>query len=548
MLRARLNVVFPIGLRMLADGVMIVMALAFALVVKLFAALAVDDAAPAGTHQFAAKLGLHGLLLALVAVAVFYAWGFYGRIRYQTSPQKMIRLAQGGTIAFALYGLGQSALGSDLGLGLDVLAMAWSVSMVLLFASRYWSMLWRTFTLAETGIARFAGVEDNAKRVLVVGGAGYIGSALLPKLLDKGYRVRLLDLLLFGEEPIRDAIGHPNLEILRADYRQVDRLVAAMKGVDAVVHLGGLVGDPACSIDEDLTTEVNLDFTRIIAEVAKGSGVKRFVFASSCSVYGASDEVLDESSRLNPVSLYARSKIASENVLFEMADSAFSLTMLRFGTIYGLSGRTRFDLVVNLLTAKALDDGKITVYGGDQWRPFVHVDDAALAVQMVLEAPVRKVRNEIFNVGSDEQNATLGDVGRIIERLVPDTEYVDSGPDGDRRNYRVDFSKIRNALGFEPAWTLELGVRQVIEAIRSGRVKDFRDPMYSNVRFLTEGTAPRYTRVRKDWARQRIAGDVSRSSKSQADARTRVTDQEASADGNRPAGARVDKKVEKAGA
>ena len=203
--------------------------------------------------------------------------------------------------------------------------------------------------------------------------------------------------------------------------------------------------------------------------------------------------------------------------------------MLRFGTIYGLSGRLRFDLVVNLLSAKAVTEGKITVFGGDQWRPFVHVDDAARAVQMVLDAPTDAVRNEIFNVGSDQQNATLGDVGRLVQKHVPEAEYVDSGHDGDRRNYRVDFTKIRDRLLFTPEWTLDSGVQQVVDAVREGKVHDYRDPMYSNVRFLVDRMAPRYSRVRKDWANQRIEGDVTRSSKGQADARAAIDIEGASA-------------------
>ena len=216
------------------------------------------------------------------------------------------------------------------------------------------------------------------KSVLVIGGAGYIGSALLPKLLAEGYRVRVLDLFLYGTNPIASVLDHPELEIVRADFRRVDALVAGMQGVDHLVHLGGIVGDPACAIDEDLTIDVNLAATRLIGEVAKGNGIKHFVFASTCSVYGAADELLTENSALNPLSLYARSKVASEKLLLEMADDRFTPIIVRFGTIHGLSGRTRFDLVVNLLSAKAVFEGCITVFGGDQWRPFLHVDDAAL--------------------------------------------------------------------------------------------------------------------------------------------------------------------------
>ncbi len=345
--------------------------------------------------------------------------------------------------------------------------------------------------------------EDKARKVLLVGGAGYIGSALLPMLLEKGYHVRLLDLFLYGAEPIRDFLHHPSLEIMRADFRQVDKVVEATKNMDAVIHLGAIVGDPACALNEDLTIEVNLMATRMIAEVAKGSGVSRFIFASTCSVYGACDEVLDEHSVLNPVSLYARSKIASERVLLSLSDSNFAPTVLRFGTIYGLSGRTRFDLVINLLTAKALVEGQITIRGGDQWRPFVHVHDAALAVFKTLEAPFSLVKNQTFNVGSNEQNYTIYQIGKIINQFVPAAQIVDQGPDTDRRNYRVNFNKIRDILGFAPAWVVEKGVAQVIEAIESGKIMDYRDPRYSNVKFLGNESASSLA-LQNGWAEELI--------------------------------------------
>jgi len=521
--------IVPIFLKMFADAALGALALTAALLSHFLAGIAAGDSArPAIVTDLGRDLLVQNPLLVVLMIAGYAVWGVYGRVRGLPAGSKALQLGGAATLVFAAFGIAQRFLPNDIALSLDVLIGAWALEIVALVGSRYWSTTWKALALAEAGLARLKRPSEGKKRVLVIGGAGYIGSALLPRLLAKGYRVRVLDLLLFGEDPIKDLLAHPDLEVVRADFRQVDQVVAAMKGVDSVVHLGGLVGDPACSVDARLTTEVNLDFTRVIAEVAKGEGVSRFVFASSCSVYGASDQVLDETSRLNPVSLYARSKIASENVLFEMANGSFVPTMLRFGTIYGLSGRLRFDLVVNLLSAKAVTEGKITVFGGDQWRPFLHVDDAARAVQMVLDAPVDTVRNEIFNVGSDQQNATLGDVGRLVQQHVPEAEYIDSGHDGDRRNYRVDFAKIRDQLGFTPEWTLDSGIQQVVDAVRSGKVRDYRDSMYSNVRFLVDGMAPRYSRVRKDWANQRIGGDVTRSSKGQADARAAIDIEEGS--------------------
>ena len=366
----------------------------------------------------------------------------------------------------------------------SVLFMAWGITLALTLVGRIWSEIWRNLVYAET--EEPARILAEERRVLLIGGAGYIGSALIPRLLKAGYRVRLLDLFLYGKEPIRDCYGHPDLEILEGDFRQVEKVVSAMRGSGSVIHLGGIVGDPACALDEQLTIEINLVATRTIAEVAKADNVRRFVFASTCSVYGASDCVLDENSVLNPVSLYARSKIASERVLLQARDQSFSPVILRFGTIFGLSGRTRFDLVVNLLTAKAVFEKRITLYGGDQWRPFVHVDDVSRAIMAVLESPVGRTEGEIFNIGGNNLNYTLRQVGEIIQGMVPKAELLDLGANSDRRNYRVDFTKARRVLGYEPQWKLEQGIAQVIEAIRSGHVTDYTLAKYSNVKFLNE--------------------------------------------------------------
>jgi nucleoside-diphosphate-sugar epimerase len=218
-------------------------------------------------------------------------------------------------------------------------------------------------------------------------------------------------------------------------------------------------------------------------------GIRRFVFASTCSVYGACDEMLDEKSEPRPVSLYGNTKLLSEKVLRELADDDFSPTVLRFATIYGLSGRTRFDLVVNLLAAKAKVDGKITVFNGQQWRPFLHVLDAAHAIKLAIDAPVELVHNEIFNVGSSDQNHTILEVGELIHQQVIGAELLVDETQTDPRNYRIDFSKIRDFLDFHPTWTVEEGVQQVLTAIASGKVGDYRDPKYSNFEFLNlQGT------------------------------------------------------------
>ena len=441
-------------------------------------------------------------LLTLIGLIVFWGSGFYTHGRAYRGRYKFLVVLQAVTIAFLLFSFISLFLPVGLGYPKSVLLGSWALTLVFLETARLWMYLWQATVGGEFKPRNE--IPQDIRNVLVIGGAGYIGSALLPKLLDKGYRVRLLDLLLFGTEPVQDLLDHPHLEMVQADFRQVDRVVDAMRGMDAVIHLGAIVGDPACALDEELTIEVNLMATKMIAEVAKGSGVNRLIFASTCSVYGASDQLLDEHSSLNPVSLYARSKIACERVLGKLADEQFVSVILRFGTIYGLSGRTRFDLVINLLTAKAIVDGQITVFGGDQWRPFLHVDDAALAVLKALQAPLHAVRNQAFNVGSDDQNYTIGQIGEIVHRLVPTAQIVDRGADKDKRNYRVNFGKIRNTLGFEPHWTVEQGVQQVVQAFKSGKIKNYQDAKYSNVKFLSDESLAIRIRRENGWAHELI--------------------------------------------
>jgi nucleoside-diphosphate-sugar epimerase len=500
-------------LRIAADTVLINVAVLTALVLRFLYLITFERSVPSAAYDsvftnLVASYLTSAVPLTLICLMAFYISGFYTHGRAYRGRYKAVIIFQAVTLAYLLFGFLSYFVGGGLVLPRAVLILGWILSLLLLGGARLWSRLWTTLTRAEQRLQKRP-TERKIQNVLVIGGAGYIGSALLPKLLAKGYNVRLLDLLLYGTEPIEEFLHHPRMEIVQADFRQVDKVVEAIRDMDAVIHLGAIVGDPACALDEDLTIEVNLMATRMIAEVAKGHGVNRFIFASTCSVYGASNEMLDERSVLNPVSLYARSKIASERVLAKKADDNFAPVILRFGTIYGLSGRTRFDLVVNLLTAKAVLDGEITVFGGNQWRPFVHVDDAALAVLKALEAPLPLVRNEIFNVGSGEQNYTIQQAGEIIHSLVPQAKLISMGNDTDQRNYRVNFNKIHNALGFVPQWTVEKGVQQVIEAIRSGKVTDYRHARYSNVKFLSEEGASRLLRSEPRWAYDLINEDTS---------------------------------------
>jgi nucleoside-diphosphate-sugar epimerase len=485
-------------IRVVTDIGLLITALLLGLMVRYVWLVNVQNEGTTNADSYIHAFGASVWLLTGICIAVFAASGFYtgGRVYLRS---KFLAIAGATTVSYLVFGATSYVFDGQLHFPRAALPTSWGLTIVLLVVARLYFSAVKSVILLEQRHLRMP-AHRPIENVLVIGGAGYIGSALVPKLLNQGLRVRVLDLLLYGSEPLAPFITHPSLEIMQADFRQVDRVVEAMRGIDAVIHLGAIVGDPACALDEALTVDINVMATRMIAEVAKGHGVNRFVFASTCSVYGASDEVMDETSPLNPVSLYARSKIACEEILTSMASETFAPIVLRFSTIYGLSGRLRFDLVTNLLTAKAYVDGEITVFGGDQWRPFLHVDDAALALVQTLRAPLTVVRNEVYNVGSDQENFTLMEVGAMIQRLVPSAALLDLGNDGDRRNYRVSFEKIQRDLSFQPRWTVEGGVRQVLDALQNGTVGDYRSALYSNVMFLSEEALPTLMRTDHRWA------------------------------------------------
>jgi nucleoside-diphosphate-sugar epimerase len=331
--------------------------------------------------------------------------------------------------------------------------------------------------------------DRRVRRVAVVGGAGYLGSVLVPLLLDNGMQVTVMDALMYGDEGIRHVVSRPGFRLVRGDLRDVESVIHACARADAVVHLGGLVGDPACALDEATTLEVNRDATASAARVARALGVRRFVFASTCSVYGASSGLLTEDSPVAPLSVYARSKAESEQLLLPMTGGRFSPTVLRFGTLFGRSHRERFDLVVNLLAARAVVDGTITVTGGSQWRPFVHVADVAEAVLCCLRAPTSVVGGRVYNVGSDERNHTLGDVAAAVADAVPGVTVRFGPAPGAEADYRVSFARIRTELGFHPGRDLSFGIAEVVAAVRDGLVGDYADPKYSNYQALLSGYA-----------------------------------------------------------
>ncbi len=329
--------------------------------------------------------------------------------------------------------------------------------------------------------------NHSRETVLVIGGAGYLGSVCCRELLDRGFAVRVLDALLFGDDGIADMYGHDHFSLLQGDMRSVGTLVDAIDGVDAVIHLGGIVGDPSCEMAPQKTLEYNYHAAVLAASICQYHQVNRFVFASTCSVYGKSAtpaQPLTETDSLNPVSLYAKTKIDAEGAICELADENFSPTIFRLATVYGQSPRMRFDLVGNILPAKAYTAGTVPVFGGDQFRPHIHVGDVARAFSMAIETPIDAVAGEVFNVGSSAQNYRIIELANRIKDAFPEATIDRQHGNEDERSYCVDFKKIRQTLGFEPVWTIERHCQDIQQAFETGLFEPHTADRYHNVRWL----------------------------------------------------------------
>jgi nucleoside-diphosphate-sugar epimerase len=322
-------------------------------------------------------------------------------------------------------------------------------------------------------------------KVLVTGGAGYMGSVLCHLLLAQGHQVRVLDSLMQGGQGLLGLYEEPNFEFVLGDVRSADVVDSALSDIDSVVHLAAIVGDPACARDPELAREVNLDASLQLWELSQRHEVARFVFASTCSNYG---KIADprtpvvEESELRPLSLYAETKVAVERALQDTSTpNGPSPTILRFATLFGLSPRMRFDLTVNEFTVDLLLKRKLEVYGEQFWRPYVHVRDAARAIGMVLEAPAEKVRDQVFNVGDNGENFQKGQLVDLIQNHIKDQlEIIYVQKEEDPRDYRVSFDKISSQLGYAITQTVDDGIRQLIEAIDLGVVTDCDSPRYRN--------------------------------------------------------------------
>ena len=335
----------------------------------------------------------------------------------------------------------------------------------------------------------------DKRHILVTGGAGYIGSMLTAELLRSGYRVSVLDKLLFGGESLLAFLSNPDFYFARADMTENRALHNFLPRdwpqPDAVVHLAAIVGFPACqSIGKQAAWRYNVDATKQVFEQSVSLGVERIVFASTYSNYGLSQDGLPvtESSPLNPQSLYAETKIAAEEFLLAQKDADCAPLIFRLATLYGISPRTRFDLIVNQFVLDAFTKRELIIYQRGYSRSFVHVRDVVQGILLGLNAPREKIRGQIFNLGIDDGNYTKDEIVGLVIKRLPETvvRYKDLTFGGDMRDIRVSFEKIKRDLGFEARLNVDDGVREVVHALRSGLIRNPTDEYYRNARFIVQ--------------------------------------------------------------
>ncbi|HPP10934.1 MAG TPA: NAD(P)-dependent oxidoreductase [Defluviitoga tunisiensis] len=322
-------------------------------------------------------------------------------------------------------------------------------------------------------------------KVLVTGVAGYIGSVLTNKLLDKGFEVIGIDNLLYGGESLLSIYNHPNFKFYKKDIRNIETIVSLLNEIDAVIHLAAIVGDPACAKQPQLAISTNLDGSINLLKAANNSySVKNFIFASTCSNYGKMEgnSYVTEESPLKPVSLYAELKVKFEEIMLDGEyHKNFCPTALRFATAYGISPRMRFDLTVNEFTKDAALGRELTIFGEQFWRPYCNVEDIANACILVLESEPDKVYKNVFNVGDTRENYQKKMLAEELKKLIPDLKIKYVKKDEDPRDYKVSFEKIKNVLGFQITKTVPQGMEEIIRVIKDNIISDPDNSRYSNI-------------------------------------------------------------------
>ena len=326
----------------------------------------------------------------------------------------------------------------------------------------------------------------SPSRVLVTGGAGYVGSRLVPKLLDAGYGVTVLDLYLFGDAALADVRGHANLREIKGDLRDPQAVAAALQGCDAVIHLACISNDPSFELDPELGRSINYDAFRPLVRAAKEAGVRRFIYASSSSVYGLKAEPnVTEDMPLEPLTDYSKYKALCEDVLHEERQDGFTTLILRPATVCGYAPRLRLDLTVNILTNHAVNNGKIRVFGGSQLRPNIHVEDMTDLYVSCLSLPDRQIDGKVFNAGYE--NRSVMDIAEMVRDVVGSSVGLAVEQTDDLRSYHISSARIEQELGFRPKHTIPLAIENLAEAFTDGRIPDaMTDPRYYNIRTMQE--------------------------------------------------------------
>ncbi len=327
--------------------------------------------------------------------------------------------------------------------------------------------------------------SNQFKHVLVTGGAGYVGSLLIPTLLDDGYEVTVFDIMYFGTDHLPK--DNPNLTLVEGDLRDTPTFAAAVEGHDAVIHLACISNDPSFELDSALSKSINYDCFEPMVVAAKQAGVKRFIYASTSSVYGVSEAPdVREDHPLVPLTDYNKFKGMCEPLLFKHQSDDFTCVTIRPSTVCGYGPRLRLDLTVNILTNHAVNKGKITVFGGEQYRPNLHIKDMVRAYQLLLALPSDKIQGETFNVGF--RNLQVKEIAQIVKKVVEEEMpelggiEIDFTPSNDTRSYRVNSDRIKEKIGFEPIFTVEDAVRDLVEAFKAGKIPNsLTDPNYVNV-------------------------------------------------------------------
>jgi nucleoside-diphosphate-sugar epimerase len=336
---------------------------------------------------------------------------------------------------------------------------------------------------------------DSKKHILVTGGAGYIGSLLTAQLLRSGNQVTVLDTLLYSGESLLGFLHDPNFHFAKSDVTEPGAVRSSLRRdwpkPDVVVHLAAIVGFPACqAVGRQAAWKYNVDATKMVFEQAAGLGAERFVFASTYSNYGlsADGKPVTEESPLNPQSLYAETKIAAEEYLLAQKDSSSAPIIFRLATLYGISPRTRFDLIINQFVLDAYSNRELIIYQRGYSRSFLHVQDVVRGISMGIEAPEKKIRGQVFNLGTEKGNYTKDDIVGLVVKRLPETVviYKDLTFGGDMRDITVSFEKIQRVLGFEATLTAEDGVREVVHALRTGLIRNPHDERYRNAQFIVQ--------------------------------------------------------------